>query len=93
MAGGPQPAVDGLITGLNWIFGTQSSTADEENEVMSQLGKALDEVEEAFFGEDMQPVDEPEEEEPEEFDLAMNALYRHEEDIEPPVFGPNMEVL
>ena len=93
MAGGPQAAIDGLITGLNWIFGTQSSTASEEDEVMSQLGKALDEVEEAFFGDDMQQVEEPEEDEPEEFDLAMNPLSRQEDEVEPAVFGPNMEPL
>lgn len=93
MAGGPQPAVDGLITGLEWIFGAGSDSS-EQNELMEQLGKALDETETANFGEDMSQVTEPEEEPAEKgFDLAMNPLSKQDDTSEPAVFGSNMEAL
>lgn len=92
LAGGPQPAVDGLITGLEWILGTSTSTGESE-QMMSELGKALEDVEEVFFGEDMQETEEPSEETEEEFDLALNPLSKKEEAVEPTVFGPDMEAL
>ena len=93
MTGGPKPAVDGLITGLEWIFGTASTTS-EQAEMYEQLGKALDDVEDAFFGDDMQEEEPPAETTPPpEFDLALNPLSKREEEVEPARFGPNMEVL
>lgn len=93
LAGGPKTAVDGLITGLDWILGTKSSTSDEQDAMMEQLGKAIEEVESTYFGADMQPAEPPSPGPDTSFDLALNPLSKQDEDIEPTTFGPNMEPL
>ena len=93
LAGGPKAAVDGLITGLDWILGTKSSTSDEHDAMMEQLGKAIEEVEATYFGDDMKPTDPPPPGPDTSFDLAMNPLSKQEEDIPPVTFGLNMEPL
>jgi hypothetical protein len=93
MTGGPKAAVDGLLTGLDWILGTKSSSSVEHDEMMNQLGKAIGEVEAIYFGDDMQPAEEPADASGAAFDLAMNPLSKQEETVEPVTFGPNMEPL
>lgn len=93
LAGGPQPAVEGLIRGLEWVFGT-SSENEQQTETLTQLDRALEEVEERFFGENMQEQNTQPTEKPETtFNLAMNPLSKQEETVEPAVFGPNMETI
>jgi hypothetical protein len=93
LAGGPKLAVDGLLTGLDWVLGTKSSTSDAHDAMLEQLGKTVEAIEEQFFGDDMQPADPPPPGPDTSFDLAMNPLSRQEETPVSVEFGPNMEPL
>ena len=90
MAGGSEGMVDGLISGLSWIFGGASD--DGMDEMLSELGGVVDELEDIQFGADMQVTTEVVE--TVEFDASMCPLVEccNPSDETTPTFGANMKV-
>lgn len=90
MTGGPESAVDGLISGLSWIFGGASN--DGMDEMLAELGGVVDEIEDLQFGDDMRVTTEVTEEV--EFDVAMCPLVEccNSTADSTPTFGANMKV-
>ncbi len=88
MAGGPEVVVDGLISGLSWIFGGASD--DGMDDMLADLSAAVSDIEDSQFGPDMQPT--TEEVAAVEFDCAMCPLTSCSTTEENPMFSSDMKV-
>lgn len=94
MTGGPdvegyEQIIDTFITNLSWIFGGGDGE-DEMAVMLSQLGEAVTEMEDHYFGPDMQVTEEPTEI---VFDAAFVPTNCNPSESVEAFFSPNMEVL
>ncbi len=94
MAGGSEVAVDGLMAGLSWVFGSPDSGDDEMGQMLAELDATVSDMEDAQFGSGMkvtQPVvatsniTTPTEFGPDMSEISFKA-------VETPQFGKDMKV-
>lgn len=72
LAGGRQPDVTAFIEALSWVFGTASN--DGSAETLESLGAAVGQIEDTYFGPDLEPATEPEETSTTESDILTSTV-------------------